>query len=301
MSYAYRTAWKTLQIRDRRHVFSAEAIFQNIKDHFDTIMDQDILNTNDNITPPPCIMTVFRPQIQNEIMGIRFLSSHLFQYAGYMDKENGIVLGDPSNVEYTNYLIETNLWSPPSTRGAYDLLPLVLKMPHIDKPFVYILPRDITKHEVVLEHARYPGVKGICLKCAPIPFVMNYSMNLGGLVYPCAPFNGCFSPAEKSSTLLYCKKYGIRSLLGNTMGYQTEDKIIEQSVALELEQTILNSFEKKWHNILDYKGFINSYKEYCAWRRSLRKSGGEGEHSFMSFLFYKLFIYSRTKYEMSLI
>lgn len=82
------------------------------------------------------VMTVFRPQQRNEIYGTRFWSSQFVRYAGYEDETTGEVLGDPANANFTSYLIKKGLWSPPTRRTAFDILPIVIKVPGNDKPFV---------------------------------------------------------------------------------------------------------------------------------------------------------------------
>ena len=207
------------------------------------------------------VMTVFRPQQPDEAWGMRFWSHQFFRHAGYKNKNTGQVLGDPANADFTEYLINANLWSPPSTRSAFDLLPLVLKMPRINKPFVYEIPQNLT-NELDLEHPQFPAVKRLGLKWAAILAISNFKMDLGGVKYPCIPFNGWFLSTEIARNLL--ERYQMTFPLAKAMNIPINDRMLAQRVLVEVENAILYSFEKHEYTIVDPmtigKSFITHFK-----------------------------------------
>jgi nitric oxide synthase oxygenase domain/subunit len=63
------------------------------------------------------------------------------------------------------------------------------------------LPKEVT-HEVELEHPKYPRVKDLGYKWGAVPAISNFTMDLGGIKYQCAPFNGWFVSIEIARNLL---------------------------------------------------------------------------------------------------
>lgn len=164
-----RIAWNTLQVRDMRHCTNPNDMIKCIIEHL------KLATGGTNIQS---VMTVFRPQLRNEIWGLRFWSSQFVRYAGYTDEKTGRILGDPANAKFTSFLIESDLWSPPHTKSAFDILPIVIKLPNNDVPFVIDLPKTYC-HEVMIEHPKYPKVKDLNLKWAAVPAISNFVMRIG--------------------------------------------------------------------------------------------------------------------------
>lgn len=214
-------------------------------------------------------MTVFRPQSIDELWGMRFWSSQFVRYAGYKDTTTDTVLGDPANAEFTAFLIGNKMWNPPTTRSAFDVLPLVLKIPNNDIPFVYELPKEVT-HEVELEHPDFPAVKDLGYKWAAVPAISNFMMELGGIKYPCAPFNGWFVSIEIARNLL--ERYNVTEPLAKAFGMKANSKLLHQKVSAELEIAILHSFEKNRFTMVDSMTVGKSFMTHC---KRERNSGRE--------------------------
>jgi len=255
-----RIAWNTLKVRDRRHVTDPEGIYKEVKEHL------HIATCGDNIQS---VMTVFRPRKQDETWGLRFWSSQFVRYAGYQldplishkDANEDGILGDPANVEFTKYLIKNKLWSPPRKMSAFDLLPLVLKIPGRDKPFVYSLP-DQYIQEVSIEHPDYPGIKNLGLKWAAVPAISNFNMNLGGINYNCCPFNGWFVSIEIVRNLM--ERYKIQDRWIEAMELRpTEKRMIEMRVQHEVQVAVLHSFDKAGFSIVDPCTVGKSFLVHC--------------------------------------
>lgn len=164
-----RIAWNTLEVRDRRHCTNPNEMALEIVEHL------KIATAGTNIQS---VMTVFRPQQRNELWGLRFWSSQFLRYAGYKDNKTGTILGDPANEKFTSYLIDMKLWSPPQTKSPFDILPLVIKLPYNDIPFVFELPKHVCS-EVHIEHPKYPKVKDLNYKWAAVPAISNFVMRIG--------------------------------------------------------------------------------------------------------------------------
>jgi len=210
-------------------------------------------------------MTVFRPQSSDKLWGMRFWSSQFVRYAGYKDATTDTVLGDPANAEFTAFLVDNKMWNPPTTRSAFDVLPLVLKLPNNDIPFVYELPKEVT-HEVELEHPDFPTVKDLGYKWAAVPAISNFMMELGGIKYPCAPFNGWFVSTEIARNLM--ERYNVTEQLAKAFGMKENSKLLHQKVSAELEIAILHSFEKNKFTMVDPMTVGKSFMTHCKRERN---------------------------------
>lgn len=59
----------------------------------------------------------------------------------------------------------------------------------------YEYPKSIIK-EVIIEHDRYPKLKDLNLKWYAVPIISNMDLQIGGITYPTAPFNGWYMVTE---------------------------------------------------------------------------------------------------------
>ena len=252
-----RISWNTLVIRDCRNCESPQEIFHETVEHLKLATGGVSIQS---------VMTVFRPRQINEIWGVRFLSSQIIRYAGYViDGGNSEILGDPANAELTSYLIAKKLWVPPKVQSAFDVLPLVLKLPGNDVPFLYTLPKEAV-HEVHFEHPNYPKAKQLGYKWNAVPAITNMSMNLGGIHFPCCPFNGWFVSTEIARNLL--ERYKVTDPLAGVFGIDSGDRMLHQKVASELENMILHSFDKNNFTIVDPRSVGKSFMTHCKKERS---------------------------------
>lgn len=162
-----------------------------------------------------------------------------------------------------------NLWNPPFPRTKFDVLPIVLKMPNNDIPFVYQLPREVT-HEVEIEHPKFPKVKELGYKWAAVPAISNFMMIIGGIKYPCCPFNGWFVAIEVVRNLL--ERYDATIPLARAFEMDPNDRLLRQKVSCELETAILHSFDKNKVTMVDSPTVGQSFLTHCSRER---KAGRE--------------------------
>ena len=233
-----RISWNTLEVRDCRHVSEPDAIFKEIDEHL------KIATAGTNIQS---VMTVFKPQSPKETLGTRFWSSQIIRYAAYKQVD-GTIFGDPGNLKLTNYLLEHDLWKPPSAPTPFDVLPLVLKVPGKKLPAVYTIPPEHV-FEVNIDHPTKPEVLALGYKWTTVPAITNFKMNLGGVVYANIPFNGWFMSTEIVRNLL--ERYKVCPDIAKACGIDPESPMCQQFVACILEEAILHSFKKAGFTIVD--------------------------------------------------
>ena len=175
-----RNHWKSLQIRDCRNLKKAEEIFEALVEHVR-------LSTNGGQIKS--FITIFAPKKPNN-PGIRIWNNLLISYAGYQ-QPNGSIIGDPKNVDITKFLHRMG-WKGEGT--FFDVLPIVIQMP-FERPKIFELPRDIIL-EVPINHPKYSWFAELGLKWYALPAVSNMLLDIGGIHYTAAPFNGWYMDTE---------------------------------------------------------------------------------------------------------
>ena len=134
---------------------------------------------------------VFPPRTVNG-RGPMIWNNQILDFAGYK-MDDGTILGDPSNVDLTTAIMELG-WTPPQTRGRWDLLPLVT-MAEGDKPAMMEIPAPLS-NLVNISHPHFPSFAALNLKWKAAPALTRLGFDIGGVQYTAAPFIGWFMDAE---------------------------------------------------------------------------------------------------------
>jgi nitric oxide synthase oxygenase domain/subunit len=79
------------------------------------------------------------------------------RYAGYREAGTCKVLGDPAEVDFTQMLVQKYGWQPPSPRGMFDVLPLLLQAHPDQQPQVCLNCKVVS----TLRHARTLSSQGL--------------------------------------------------------------------------------------------------------------------------------------------
>lgn len=235
-----RLHWSSLTVRDLRHLSTAEEVFAALIEHVQWA-------TNGGKIRP--LISVFAPQAPGQ-PGIRIWNSQLIRYAGYRQAD-GSILGDPLNADLTDALVKLG-W----TGGAgtpFDVLPLVIQMPY-EAPRFFEWPRAIIL-EVPLSHPDYPWFAQLGLKWHALPVISNMRLDIGGVSYPAAPFNGWYMGTEIGARNLGdAQRYNLLPLIAQCMDLKTQsDRTLWKDRALvELNVAVLHSFAQHGVSIVDH-------------------------------------------------
>ena len=237
-----RISWKNLIVRDVRHVNDADAIYRECIEH---------LRTATNGGNIEIVLTVFRASQPNERWGPRTWNSQLVRYAAY-EMPDGSVLGDRANLDLTRAIMGLG-WEPPTPRGAYDILPLVIDLPG-EEPRVYpIDPEEVL--EVPISHPTEPGIAALGMRWCAVPAISNFRLEIGGIHYGCVPFNGWFMGTEIARDLWEATRYGRAMDIAEALGLDTssEQTLWRDRAFLELNVAILHSFQKARVTLVDHQ------------------------------------------------
>jgi len=236
-----RLYWRSLRVRDRRHVSSAAEVAAECAEHLRAA-------TNGGRIRP--LLTAFAPDAPGA-PGPRILGSQLVRYAGYSDAD-GRVTGDPANVQQTR-LAGRFGWQPPCRPGRFDVLPLIIEAPG-ESPTWHEVPADAVL-EVPLHHPDYAWFAALGLRWYAVPVISDMHLEAGGICYPAAPFNGWYMCTEIGSRDLGdVGRYNELPRIAERMGLRTDtDRTLWKDRAVtELNVAVMHSFSSAGVTITDH-------------------------------------------------
>jgi nitric-oxide synthase, bacterial len=236
-----RLYWRSLRVRDRRHVAAASEVAAESLSHL-------IEATNGGRIRP--VITVFAPDAPGR-PGPRILSPQLVRYAGY-ESADGTVVGDPANLGVTR-LARALGWPGRQPPGRFDLLPLIVRESGAC-PTSHELPADAVL-EVAIQHPEFEWFARLGLRWYAIPVISDMYLDVGGVRYPAAPFNGWYMCTEIGSRDLGdTRRYDQLPLIAQRMGLDTATNrtLWKDKAMTELNLAVLHSFTAAGITIADH-------------------------------------------------
>ncbi|CAH1798675.1 unnamed protein product [Owenia fusiformis] len=249
-----RIHWTSLNVFDERTVKTTKGVFASLCHHLFHATNEGNIRS--------CI-TLFPPSEGSGARDTRIWNSQLLAYAGYM-QENGKIIGDPANLEFTQICLKLG-WQGPSKQGNFDLLPWVIEV-NGDDPEVFDIPPDIVV-EVPLKHPEFDWFEKFHLKWYAVPCISNMQLDLGGVIYPCIPFNGWYVNTEIASrTLADPNRYNMLEKTAVRMGLDTKMLISlwKDKALVELNRAVLYSYKQAGVTMVDHHTVSNSFMHHLA-------------------------------------
>ena len=234
-----RVIWKRLTVFDRRHIDTADEMFEALCEHI------EYSNNGGNIRPA---ITVFR-QRQPGKTDPRVWNNLMVQYAGY-EQEDGSVIGDPASVGITKFCQMLG-WKGKGTQ--FDFLPMLLSGSD-GQPKYYELPERLCL-EVKIKHPSIEAITNLGLKWFALPGVSSMMLECGGLQFPGAPFAGWYQVTEVANRdFLDPQRYNLLTTIGEAMGLDTSSNssFWKDEVALELNKAVLSSYQEAGVSMVDH-------------------------------------------------
>lgn len=236
-----RLYWRGLRIRDRRRVTDPAAIAGECVAHLRQA------TRGGRIRPT---ITVFAPDTPDR-PGPRIRNEQLIRYAGYRF-EDGSVLGDPRYAEFTEQVRRLG-WRPPERRGSFDVLPLLIEA-EPGEPRLFTLPPDAVL-EVPLTHPDHRWFAGLGLRWHAVPAISDMPLEIGGVTYPAAPFNGWYLGTEVGArNLADEQRYDLLPVIAELMGLDTasERTLWRDRALVELTLAVQHSFDAAGVTMADH-------------------------------------------------
>ncbi|MEK5521880.1 nitric oxide synthase [Heyndrickxia sporothermodurans] len=242
-----RLFWNQLSVNDKRYSNTEEEIFEALIEHIKYA-------TNKGRIRPT--ITIFSDTSTNK--KIRIWNHQLIRYAGY-ETDQGVI-GDSSSVSFTKKCIELG-WEP--RYGSFDILPLVIQI-NENRPKLFELPVDLPI-EVDIRHPELEWFKDLHLKWYGVPIISDMCLEIGGLTYTAAPFNGWYMGTEIGARNLADEtRYNMLPKIGDLMGLDTRSNatLWKDRALVEMNTAVLYSFKEEGVSIVDHHTAALQFKKF---------------------------------------
>ena len=247
-----RIFWESLAVRDLRHLTTAEEIFAEIVNHLQQATNGGNIRSS---------ISIFAPDPLGQ-SGIRIWNPQLIRYAGYRQADSSII-GDPAQIELTEICQQFG-WQGQGT--PFDVLPLIIQMPG-QKPEWFELPPEVVI-EVPMSHPDYDWFAELGLKWHALPTISDWRLEIGGISYSAAPFNGWYMSAEIGARNFGdVKRYNLLPVIAERMGLNIRSKLSlwQDRALLELNRAVLHSFTACGVTIVDHHTASTQFMRH--WQR----------------------------------
>lgn len=246
-----RHVWRSLQVRDARSVTEADDVIDHLIDHMESAFNGGKIRS---------FITVFAPRRPGQVDAVRIANHQLVRYAGWSDGT-----GDPATAAFTARQLGRG-WQP-TAPTPFTPLPWELHLAGKALP-----PRDIFAerpellHEVPLSHPEEPAVAAMGWKWYAVPLLSELALKIGGIVYPCAPFNGYYMGTEIGARNLADRnRYDLLPKLAHALRLDTSsDRTLWRDRAMvEMNRAVLHSFDQAGVTLGDHHGLGEAFEKFC--------------------------------------
>jgi len=243
-----RLFWKTLHVMDRRDCNSAEGVFESLLEHIKYA-------TNEGKIRP--VISIYKAQKNGEDE-LRIWNHQLIRYAGY--ENNGEIIGDSASVEFTNICKHLG-WKGKGT--AFDILPLVIKIKDAE-PELFEIPLEVVM-QVDLEHPSIAQFKELRTRWYAVPIISDMCLEIGGIQYTAAPFNGWYMGTEIGArNLADEERYNLLPKISEIMNLDMTSKysLWKDEALVQLNIAVLHSFHEKGVTIIDHHTAAHQFQRF---------------------------------------
>lgn len=227
-----RIYWKTLKVIDARHLNEDDEIYQALQDHIEFAFNQGKIRS---------AITIFRQQLPHEATGPRIINHQLVRFAGHRQQDD-TVIGDPAETDFTQWCLDRE---HVFQGKSFEILPHAIQWP--DRPAsmrTFTVPDGLL---IPIVHPEYEWFADLNLVWHAVPIISDMMLEIGGIRYTAAPFNGWYMVTEIGSRNFGdVNRYNLMPVVAAKIGLDTShDKTLWKDRALvELNRAVLYSYEK---------------------------------------------------------
>jgi len=245
-----RLYWKSLILNDKRTISTTKDVFASLEEHL------NMATNNGKILP---LITVFPPQDPNGIIPFRIWNKNLIRYAAHQ-KADGSIIGDPEQLSFTQQCKDLG-WKGNNT--AFDLLPIVVQENGQQPEWHSLSPSLVL--EVAIEHPEYKWFSDLQLKWHAVPLISDMVLEVGGIQYPAAPFNGWYMVTEIGSRNLGDEaRYNKLPLIADGLGLKQEksNPFWKDKALVVLNEAVHYSFQKAGVTLADHHAASEQFMKF---------------------------------------
>jgi nitric-oxide synthase, bacterial len=245
-----RLFWKSLKVRDKRELSMPEEIFDDLLEHLDFATNDGKIKSSVSIYSPA----------NNENGEIRIWNKQLVRFAGY-ELPNGQILGDPQSLELTRFCQSIG-WNSPMT--AFDVLPLVIQKGK-ENPKWFSIPEDKILRVPII-HPELQWMERMNIQWYAVPVITDMRLEIGGISFSCAPFNGWYMLTEIAvRNLADSHRYNLLPKLAAEMQLDIKNprSLWKDKTLLVLQEAVIYSFQAKGVSLVDHHTASEQFLEFC--------------------------------------
>ncbi|MGP7816416.1 nitric oxide synthase oxygenase [Niallia sp. 01092] len=242
-----RLFWESLHVIDKREVKTEEEMRDALFDHISYA-------TNGGQIRPT--ITIFQQKTEETTM--RIWNHQLIRYAGYETEEG--VIGDPDSLAFTECCQKLG-WT--SSKTDFDVLPLVVQI-NDNHPKVFDIPEELLL-EVPIRHPEFRRFVDLQLKWYAVPIISSMCLEIGGITYTAAPFNGWYMGTEIGARNLADEnRYNMLPKIGILMELDMHKNMSlwKDRALVELNIAVLHSFREDGVMIVDHHTAAQQFKTF---------------------------------------
>lgn len=238
-----RLYWRSLRVRDHRDLDAPADVARECFEHLrQTTRGGAIRST----------ITVFAPD-RPGVRGPRIHNDQLIRYAGHRTASGG-VRGDGRYADVTDHAVGLG-WQRPEPAGRFDVLPLMISG-STGGPELVDVPRDAVL-EVPLHHPDHTWFADLRLRWHAVPAISNMPLEIGGITYPAAPFNGWYLGTEIGArNLADVDRYDLLPVMAERLGLDmsSERTMWRDRALVEMVRAVQYSFDQAGVTMADHHG-----------------------------------------------
>lgn len=235
-----RLYWRSLKVRDLRQVRNPADVARGCVDHLrECTRGGDIRST----------ITVFAPD-RPGWPGPRIHNEQLVRYAGHR-VGSGKIRGDGRYAVFTEQVTELG-WARPDPPGRFDVLPLMIS--DDGPPALFDIPDDVVL-EVPITHPELEWFADLRLRWHAVPAISNMPLEIGGVCYPAAPFNGWYQNTEIAArNLSDTDRYDLLPAIAQRLDLDTRSArtMWRDRALVELMRAVTHSFDEAGVTMADH-------------------------------------------------
>ena len=227
-----RLYWRSLHVRDRRHVRTPADVAAECVEHLRVATRGGRIRST---------ITVFAPD-RPGAPGPRIHNEQLVRYAGHR-MPSGAVRGDGKYTDFTDRAVALG-WRRPDPPGRFDVLPLLIADGD-GEPEVFELPPGAVL-EVPLTHPDHAWFAELRLRWHAVPAISGMPLEIGGVTYQAAPFNGWYVGTEIGArNLVDADRYDLLPVIAERLGLDTssERTLWRDRALVEMVRAVQHSFD----------------------------------------------------------
>lgn len=247
-----RLYWQSLEVADCRSITEPSAIAARMQEHLREAYNGGRIRS---------MISIFKP-VEDQVLPATIENNQVLQYAAHM-QEDGSVIGDRQNLEATRIAISMG-WQNKAQPLMFERLPLMIRDAN-DRRSIHSID-DKVWNEVTITHPQHDSISKLGLRWYAVPAVSNMILSIGGIDYPCAPFNGFYMCTEIASRDFADKKrYDLLPMVADALGLKSDSKLDplwKDTVLTELNRAVLHSFEQAGVAMVDHHRASEQFMEF---------------------------------------